>query len=226
MYTSYNGMRSTAGTAAPSVSTLAGCVFAATPSLLVLMQLLVRIEGDVLAAGALLGKPRIETRGNQAVGTLLVFRGTHRHEVGVFILDVLVVAAHPAPIDRVRRRDLLELLPQLGILERTCLPPPPAPLPVLGPLIHPLHEVLGVGNELDDGVPPLAANPLERRDRAGERHLAVGGLWRAFIEIPTRHTVPRRRLDQRGVTAATRFAVVVTETALVSVDELESSGQG
>src|SRR5437764_7069895 len=226
MYTSYNGMRSTAGTAAPPVSTLAACVFAATPSLLVLMQLLVRIERDVLAASTLLGEPRIETRGNQAVGPLLVFRGSHRHEVGVFILDVLVMAAHPAPIDRVCRRDLFELLPQRGILERPRLAAPPSPLPGLGPLIHALHEVLGVGNELDDGVPPLAANPLERRDRAGERHLVVRGLWRAFIEIPACHTVPRRRLDQRGVTAAARFAVVVTETARVSVDEHEGCGHG
>ena len=139
---------------------------------------------------------------------------------------MLVVAAYPAPIDGVRRRHLLELLPQLGILERPRLAAPPPPLPVLGPLVHALHEVLGVGNEMDDGVPPLAANPFERCDRAGERHLVVRGLWRAFVEIPPCHTVPRRRLDQRGVTAAARLAAVVAKTALISVDKHEGRGHG
>src|SRR6266566_5387753 len=226
MYTSYSGMRSTGGAAAPSARTLAGCVFAATPSLLVLMQLLVRIEGDVLAARALLREPRVEARGNQAVGALLLIRGAHCHDVRVFVLDVLVVAAHPAPIDRVRRRHLLELLPQLCILERTRLPPPTPPLPVLGPLVHSLHEILGVGDILHDGVPPLAANPFERRDGAGERHFVVGRLRRAFIEIPSRHAVARWRFDQRRVAPATRLAAVVAETAFVGVYEHERSGHG
>src|SRR5437667_9660110 len=132
---------------------------------------------------------------------------------------MLVLAAHPAPIDRVRRRDLLELLPQVGVLERTRLPPPTPPLPVLGPLVHSLHEILGVGDILHDGLPPLAANPFERRDGAGERHFVVRRLRRAFIDIPPRHAVARWRLDQRRVAPPPRLAAVVAETALGAVDE-------
>src|SRR5437660_771257 len=43
MYTSYRGMRSTGGTASPFGSRLRACVFAATPSLATLMQLLVGV---------------------------------------------------------------------------------------------------------------------------------------------------------------------------------------
>src|SRR6184192_485967 len=89
MYTSYSGMRSTGGAAASPGSRFAGCVFAATPSLLlVLMQLLIGIEVRVLAAGPLLREPGVEPGRNQAVGALLLLGGAHRHEIGVFILHV------------------------------------------------------------------------------------------------------------------------------------------
>src|SRR2546425_9228114 len=133
---------------------------------------------------------------------------------------------HPPPIDRVRRRALLHLLPQLGILERPRLPPPTPPLPVLGPLVHSLHEILGVRDILHDGLPPLAANPFDRRDGAGERPFVVRRLRRAFIEIPPRHAVACACFDQRRVPPATRLAAVVAETAFVGVDENERSGHG
>src|SRR5437867_1140656 len=57
MYTSYNGMRSTGGAAAPSGSTLTKWVLAGTPSLKTLMQLLIGIVVAVAPAGALFGDP-------------------------------------------------------------------------------------------------------------------------------------------------------------------------
>src|SRR2546423_7531994 len=106
-------------------SRFAGCVFAGTPSLLmVLMQLLVGIEVGVLAAGALLREPRIEAGGNQAVRPLLLHGGAHRHKIRVFILYVLVVTAHPSPADDLIRRHHGELLPEAGVLERPGFPTP------------------------------------------------------------------------------------------------------
>src|SRR5213076_3505044 len=60
MYTSYSGMRSTGGAAAPSGSTLRKCELADTPSLKTLMQLLIGIVVPVTPAGALLREPGVE----------------------------------------------------------------------------------------------------------------------------------------------------------------------
>src|SRR5689334_10282182 len=113
MYTSYNGIRSTGGTGASLDNRFPGCVFAATPSLGALMQLLVGIEVRVLVARTLLRKPGVETGRNQPVGPLLLLGGANRKGVRVLVLDVLVVAAHPAPINSMRRGDLRQLLPQI-----------------------------------------------------------------------------------------------------------------
>src|SRR5712671_2875242 len=60
MYTSYSGMRSTV-TDASAGNRFEGCVFAGTPSLFgVPMQLLVGIEIQIFAAGALLREPGVE----------------------------------------------------------------------------------------------------------------------------------------------------------------------
>src|SRR6267378_3750552 len=95
------------------------------------MQLLIGVEVQVLATGALL-----------RVG------GADRQEVGVFVLHVLVVAPDPAPIDDgMRGRHLRELLPQVRVLERPRLAAPAARFPILAPLVHAFHEIFGIGNE-------------------------------------------------------------------------------
>src|SRR6266540_6042146 len=200
MYTSYSGIRSreSDGSAAARWSLLTS-----------LMQLLVGIEVHVFAAGALLREPGVETGRNQAVGALLLLSGADREGVRILVLDVLVVAADPAPLNRVGGIDLIELLPQLGVLECARFAPPAPSLPVFAPLAHPLHQILGVGDEMDQRVAPLAADPFQRGDRARERHLVIRRLRRAFVEIPPRHTVSRRRLDQRRVASPARLGGIV-----------------
>src|SRR5213076_2126951 len=86
MYTSYSGIRSTGGTAAPFGSRLRAWVFAATPSLARLMQLLFGVIVRVPPACPLVRQPGVESRGHQAVGALLALRGAHRERIGVFVL--------------------------------------------------------------------------------------------------------------------------------------------
>src|SRR6267154_4042527 len=134
MYTSYSGMRST-GTDASAGTRFEGWVFAGTPSLFAaLMQLLVGIEVEVFAACPLLREPGVEAGGNQAVGALLLVGGADRQRVRILVLDVLVVSADPAPLHGMRGIDLIEFLPQVGVLEHACLAAPAARLPVLAPL--------------------------------------------------------------------------------------------
>src|SRR5690348_4232984 len=97
MYTSYRGMRSTGGGAAPSPSTFRKWVFADTPSLARLMHLPIGVVRGVLAAGPLLGQPGIEARRHQAVGALLPLGGSGGDGVGVFVLGVPGMAFDPAP---------------------------------------------------------------------------------------------------------------------------------
>src|SRR5438477_169242 len=103
MYTSYRGMRSTGGTAAPSARRLSACVFAATPSLATLIQLLVGVVVRVPPAGALVCEPGVEPRRHQTVGAILPLRGAVREGVGVFVLRVPRVALDPAPFARVHQ---------------------------------------------------------------------------------------------------------------------------
>src|SRR5256886_10251444 len=112
MYTSYRGMRSTGGTAGPSARRLSGCVFAATPSLATLIQLLVGVVVRVPRAGPLVCEPGVEPRRYQAVGALLTLRGAGREGVGVFVLRVSRAALDPAPLHGVRRRGLDPFLPE------------------------------------------------------------------------------------------------------------------
>src|SRR5213075_164524 len=218
-------MRSTEPDAAAGAR-FEGCVFAATPSLGTLMQLLVGIEVHKLAARAQLREPGIEAGWDQAVGALLLVGGANRDDVRVFVFHMLVVPAHPAPIHRMGARDLGQLLPEIQVLERAGLPPPAACFPSRQPLGHPFDEILRVGHEPDVGVSPLPPDPFERPDRAGERHLVVGRLGRALVEIPTRDAVAGRRFDQRAVPSAARLGGVVAETALVGVHEHKSSRHG
>src|SRR6266513_4382851 len=219
MYTSYNGMRSTGGAVAPSGSTLRKCVLAGTPSLKTLMQLLIGIVVPVTPAGVLLGEPGVEPRRHQAVGAILTLRGAGRERVGVFVLRVPRVALDPAPLDVVRRRGLDQFLPQLLILEHPALALPAACFPPRYPLAHPFDEVLRVGHVHDAGVLPLAADPFQGSNGPGQSHLVVGRLRGGFIEVPPRHAVARGRLDQRRIPAGARFRAVVTQAALIGVDQ-------
>src|SRR3990172_8816151 len=182
MYTSYSGMRSTAGAAAPSGSRLRKCVFAGTPSLETLMQLLVRIVVSKVSPGPLLPQPGVEPGRHEPVRALLTLRGADREVVRVLVLRVAGVALDPRPRDVVGRRGLNQLLPQLEVLDGAAFPLPAARLPAPHPLAHAIHEVLGVRDIDDAGVPPLAADPLQRRDRACQGHLVVGRLGRALGE--------------------------------------------
>src|SRR2546425_8861344 len=189
MYTSYSGMRSTGGAAAPSGSTLRKCVFAGTPSLKTLMQLLIRIVVRVAPPGARLGEPGVEPRRDQPVRAFLTLRSAGGEDVGVFVLCVPRVALDPSPLDLVRRRGLDQFLPELLILEHSALAFPPACFPPRHPLVHPLDEVLRVRNVYDAGVFPLAADPFQSSDRPGQGHLVVGRLGGGFVEVPPRHAV-------------------------------------
>src|SRR2546430_8940867 len=219
MYPSYRGMRSTGGAAAPSGSTLRKCVLADTPSLKTLMQLLIGIVVRIASAGALLGEPGVEPRRYQAVGALLALRGLGGEGVGVFVLRVPRVALDPSPLDVVRRRGLDQFLPQLLILEHPALALPAACFPPRYPLAHPFDEVLRVGHVRDAGVLPLAADPFQGSNGPGQSHLVVGRLRGGFIEVPPRHAVARGRLDQRRIPARARFRAVITQAALIGVDQ-------
>src|SRR5881628_959237 len=225
MYTSYSGIRSTEP-GGPSAERFDGCVLAATPSLGALMELLVGIEVEKLAAGALLREPGVEARRDQTVGALLPVGGAHGQHVRVFILDVLVVAAHPAPVHGVHGGDLRQLLPQVRVLERARLAAPATGCPATHPLVHAFDEILRVRHEAHVGMAPLAPHPFERSDRARERHLVVRGLRRALVKVPARHAVPGRRLDQRRVAPPARLRRVVAETTLVPMNQHEASGHG
>src|SRR6266566_464316 len=202
MYTSYRGMRSTGGAAAPSGSTLRKWVLAGTPSLKTLMQLLIGIVVRIASVGA-----------------LLALRGLGGEGVGVFVLRVPRVALDPSPLDVVRRRGLDQFLPQLLILEHPALALPAACFPPRYPLAHPFDEVLRVGHVYDAGVLPLAADPFQGSNGPGQSHLVVGRLRGGFIEVPPRHAVARGRLDQRRIPAGARFRAVVTQAALIGVDQ-------
>src|SRR5256886_11297887 len=116
MYTSYNGMRSTGGAAAPSGSTLTKWVLAGTPSLKTLMQLLIGIVVAVAPAGALFGEPGVERRRHQPVGAFLTLRGPGRERVGVFVLRVTRMCLDPPPLALLRPHGRHQLLPKLSFL--------------------------------------------------------------------------------------------------------------
>src|SRR5256886_1611913 len=201
MYTSYRGMRSTGGTAAPVGRRLSVCVFAATPSLATLIQLLVGVVGRVPPAGALVCQPGVEPRRHQAVGAILTLRGAGREGVGVFVLRVPRVALDPAPLDVVRRRGLDQFLPQVLILEHAALAFPATGFPPRHPLAHPFDEVLRVGDVHDAGVLPLAADPFQGSDRSRQGHLVVRRLGGGFVEVPPRQAGSGGVLGPRAAAA-------------------------
>src|SRR5689334_2850872 len=225
MYTSYRGIRSTGGGVAPSARTFRKWVLAGTPSLARLMDLPVGIVVGIETARALMLEPGVEPGRHQPVGSLLAFRGPDREIVGVFVLGVARVPLDPAPRDPMRGGRLHELLPELQVLERSALPLPSSRLPARHPFRHALDQVLRVRDVIDQSVLPLSANPLERGDGAREGHLVVGRLGRVLVEVPPRHAVARGRLDQRGIPAGTRLGAVVSETALVGMDQDMGGGR-
>src|SRR5918996_3344336 len=219
MYTSNRGTRVTGGAGVPAGNRFNGCVFASTPSLQTLMDLPVGIVARVLPAGLLAGQPRVELRRHQAVGALLPLRRSDGQVIGVFVLGVPGVSLHPRPLDLVRLPRLVELLPQLEVLHRAALAAPPARLPVRDPFRDALDQVLGVRRIDDARLLPLAADPLEGRNGAGQGHPVVGGLRREVEEVPPGHAVARASLDERRVAARTGLRAVVAQAALVGVDQ-------
>src|SRR2546421_156681 len=219
IYTSYSGTRSTGATDAPVGTRFKKCVLAATPSLGTLMQVEIGIVVGVLPPRPPLCQPGIEAGRYEPVGALLALGGADGEVVGVLVLGVVVVAADPAPLDRVPGGRLHQLLPQRQILDRAALAAPAARHPAGNPVVHPLDQVLGIGHVGDAGVAPLAVQPLERGDGARERHAIVGRVGGAFVEVPARDAVTGGGLDQRGVAAGVGRLGAVAEAALVGVDE-------
>src|SRR5581483_11554559 len=169
-------MRCTGGATLPSGSRFSGWVLAGTSSLKTLIELPVRVVGRVHSAGLLGFEPGVESGRDQSVRALLAFGGAGGEKIGVFVLGMSGVPAHPAPLDRVRRARLDQLLPQLQVLDRSAFPLPAACLPGLDPFGAAFDEVLGVGYVDHFGALPAAADPLERRDRAGQGHFLIRGV--------------------------------------------------
>ena len=183
------------------------------------MQFPVWIVVRVMPAGALLFEPRVEAGGDESVGALLALGRADREMVGVLVLGVVAVAAHPAPLDGVAGRRLNQLLPQRQVLDGAALPPPAARDPSRDPFLHSFDQVFGVGHVGDAGVAPLAVQPFERRDRTGQRHAIVGRVGGALVKVPACHTVARGCFDQRAVAAGIGWLRAVAEAALVGMHE-------
>src|SRR5229473_1311425 len=178
MYTSYSGIRSTGGGAAPGGSRFRGCVLAVTPSLGTLMQLLVGVVVGVVPPRPLLGEPGVESRRHQSVGALLTLRGALRERIGVFVLGVAGMPTHPAPRDFVAGRRLHEFLPE-----------------------------------------------RQSRDRPGECHPLIRRVGRALVDVPARHAVPGRGLDEGGVAPRVGRLRAVAEAALIGVHQHARRGR-
>src|SRR5216117_949535 len=142
MYTSYRGIRSTGGAAAPSGSRFRKCVLTGTPSLKTLIELPIGVVAAVRPPRPLLGEPDVEPRRDEPVGALLALRRADREVVGILVLRVTGVPLDPPPGDLVRRGRLHQLLPQPLVLQGAALALPPPRRPTLHPLGHHLPEVL------------------------------------------------------------------------------------
>src|SRR5438876_341381 len=88
MYTSYRGIRSTGGAAAPSGSRFRKCVLTGTPSLKTLIELPIGVVAAVRPPRPLLGEPDVEPRRDEPVGALLALRRADREVVGILVLRV------------------------------------------------------------------------------------------------------------------------------------------
>src|SRR5256712_13219165 len=88
MYTSYRGIRSTGGAAAPSGSRFRKCVLPGTPSLKTLIELPIGIVAAVRPPRPLLGEPDAEPRRAEPVGALLALRPTDPTVFGILVLSV------------------------------------------------------------------------------------------------------------------------------------------
>src|SRR5256886_3216884 len=198
IYTSHSGTRSTGATDAPVATRFKKCVLAATPSLGPLMQVEIGIVVGVLPPRPPLCQPGIEAGRYEPVGALLALGGADGEVVGVFVLGVVVVAADPAPLDRVPGGRLHQLLPQRQILDRAALAAPAARHPAGNPVVHPLDQVLGIGHVSDAGVAPLAVQPLERGDGAPERPSIVGAIGGALVGVPARDAIAGGGPHPRG----------------------------
>src|SRR2546429_1136921 len=178
IYTSYSGMRSTGGTDAPLGNRFRKCVLAATPSLGTLMQVEIGIVVGVVPPRPPLRQPGVEAGRDESVGAFLALGGAHGEVVGVLVLGIVVMAADPAPLDRVPGGRLHQLLPQRQILDRAALAAPAARHPAGDPVVHPLDQILGIGHVGDVGAAPLAVPPFQRcrcRPRAPSSASVVGG---------------------------------------------------
>src|SRR3989440_6814318 len=219
IYTSYSGTRSTGATDAPVGTRFKKCVLAATPSLGTLMQVEIGIVVGVLPPRPPLCQPGVEAGRYEPVGALLALGGADGEVVGVFVLGIVVMAADPAPLDRVPGGCLHQFLPQRQILDRAALAAPAARHPAGDPVVHPLDQILGIGHVGDVGAAPLAGHAFGRGGGAPAGHASVGGVGGAFVEVPARHAVAGGSPDHRRVAAGVGRLGAVAEAALVGVHE-------
>src|SRR5258706_9692879 len=97
------------------------------------------------------------------------------------VLRVTGVALHPVPLYLVARRQLVEALPQVDILDGFLVRgAPAASFPVRDPLRDALHHVERIGVELHAG---RAFQRLERADRGGQLHPVIGGVRFPSVEL-------------------------------------------
>src|SRR5688572_24461405 len=90
-------------------------------------------------------------------------RGVAGQLVGAVVLGMARMALDPAPLDRVRRRRLEQLLPEFGILDRLAVGGPPAVAPpAVDPFGDAVADVDAVG--MEDDVAGLGQR-LEGADR-------------------------------------------------------------
>src|SRR6185295_16589764 len=119
------------------------------------------------------GKPAAPATETSALAVAGAADGLVRELVAALVLDVAVVPAHPVPAYVVLLGQLVELCPEVGVLDRLLRRRLPArAFPFGEPRLHAVPEILGVGGEVD--LARLLQCP-ERLDRRGHLHAVVGG---------------------------------------------------
>lgn len=122
----------------------------------------------------------------------------------------------PDPDDLVLPHGPIQFFPQLQVLDLATLPFPSTPLPAVDPLLHPFHEVLGVGDEPDPTGTPEGPESL---DGASKSHPVVGGIRFRDPVVTTDPALTVPELHQScGSARILTILELVAQTRLVGVD--------
>ena len=162
------------------------------------------------------GQPLPEPGRHQIFRVVLLLGGLHGQVVRVLVSGVSGVSPHPDPLDSVSPGHLIELLPELQILDGPALALPAAGLPAPKPLGHPPRQVLGIGHEPHPGG---TIQGPERIDRAPECHAIVR---RIRVRCPVVVAAPRvsrpEFYESRRAARAGTTDELVAQTRLVCVN--------